>query len=391
MRINPPLALADKVQQIQSFHVMDIFAQAQALEREGKSIMHLEVGEPDFATPNEITEAGIQALKDNKTKYTPATGLPELKQAISGFYLQQYSKTVDPDTIIITPGASGALLLCLSVLLDSGDKVLMTDPGYPCNKNIVAMLGGETALIPVDEATNFLPSIDILNDVWDDKVKVLMLASPSNPTGSVIKPDLLIKLIDFCEQKNIALIVDEIYLGLTYDIEVESAVTQSDHCFVINSFSKYFCMTGWRLGWLVAPLQTIHSLDKVAQNIFLSAPTVAQYAALAAFDEDVIQQLELRRLEFKQRRDFLYPALENIGFKMRSKPQGAFYLYADCSELSSDSFQLVHDLLHQAGVAVTPGLDFGEYKSNSHIRFAYTQSHQQLQQAVDRMQQYFSV
>lgn len=391
MRIKTPLTLADKVRKIQSFHVMDIFAQAKALEQAGKSIVHLEVGEPDFDTPDDIIEAGVRALKYNKTKYTPATGLPELKRAISQFYSLHYSKIVDPETIIITPGASGALLLCLSVLLDNDDKVLMTDPGYPCNKNIVAMLGGQSCLIPVDETTNFLPSMEALHDVYDDKVKVLMVASPSNPTGSVIKPDLLAKLINFCEHKNIALIVDEIYLGLCYDIEVESAVTQSDHCFVINSFSKYFCMTGWRLGWMVAPQHTIESLDKVAQNIFLSAPTVAQYAALAAFDEAVIQQLELRRLQFKQRRDFLYPALEQIGFKMQSKPQGAFYLYADCSALSADSFQLAHDLLHQAGVAVTPGLDFGEYKSNSHIRFAYTQNQQRLQQAVDRMQQYFSV
>ncbi len=385
---------AQKLKEIQPFHVMDFLAQAQSLERQGHSIIHLEVGEPDFATPIKIVRAGRKALHENKTQYTAAAGLPELKQAISRFYLTRHLKEINPDSIMITPGASGALLLCLSALLDPGDKVLMMDPGYPCNKNIVTMLGGKPVLVPVSAESNFLPSIEALNNVWDEKVKALLVASPSNPTGSVIDSDLMAKLVDFSEQRNIALIVDEIYMGLTYDDEsnaaIQTAANTSDHCFVINSFSKYFCMTGWRLGWIVAPESAIKSLDKVAQNIFLAAPTTAQYAALSAFDAIVIKELEKRREEFKRRRDYLYPAIENLGFIMDKKPEGAFYLYADCSNFTTDSYKLTHDLLYKAGVAVTPGVDFGTYKSNTHIRFAYTRDLNQLKQAVQRLQQYFT-
>ena len=295
MPIKKSLNYAQKLSEVQPFHVMDILAQAHKLERQGHSIIHLEVGEPDFPTPTKIINAGTQALQDNKTRYTAASGLPELKQAIAHFYSTHHHKQINPESILITPGASGALLLCLSVLLDSGDKVLMTDPGYPCNKNIVTLLGAEPVLLTVQAETDFFPSIEALNDAWDEKVKVILIASPSNPTGSVISSNLLNELIGFCEQKNIALIVDEIYLGLTYDNgtnnSIQSAANSSEHCFVISSFSKYFCMSGWRLGWVVAPESAVKSLDKIAQNIFLAAPTIAQYAALRAFDDDVIQQL----------------------------------------------------------------------------------------------------
>ncbi len=386
------LKYAQRLTKVQPFHVMDFLAQAKALEGQGESIIHLEVGEPDFPTPKEIVNAGMLALQENKTQYTAATGLTELKEAIALFYSTKYSKVINPDTIVITPGASGALLLCLSILLDSGDKVLMTDPGYPCNKNIVTMLGAAPVLVPVEAETDFLPSVKDFSNAWDNSVKAILIASPANPTGSMISADLLAELVNFCELKNIALIIDEIYLGLSYDNDTlaQTAAKLSQHCFVINSFSKYFCMTGWRLGWLIAPETAVKSLDKIAQNIFLAAPTIAQYAALQAFDEKVIQQLESRREQFRQRRDYLYPALESLGFMMHKKPQGAFYLYADCSHLSDDSFHLTHELLYKAGVAMTPGIDFGHHKSNTHVRFAYTRDLGQLRQAVQRLQQYFS-
>ncbi|VAW71298.1 Valine--pyruvate aminotransferase [hydrothermal vent metagenome] len=386
------LQYAQRLTKIQPFHVMDILAQAKSLEGQGESIIHLEVGEPDFPTPTEIVNAGILALQENKTQYTAATGLTELKEAIALFYSTTYSKEINPDTILITPGASGALLLCLSILLDSGDKVLMTDPGYPCNKNIVTLLGASPVLVPLDADTDFLPSVEDFNDAWDDNVKAILIASPANPTGSVIPSDLLAELINFCELKNIALIIDEIYLGLSYEDDnlVQTSANISKHCFVINSFSKYFCMTGWRLGWIIAPESAVKSLDKIAQNIFLAAPSIAQHAALHAFDEKVIQQLEIRREEFRQRRDYLYPALESLGFIINKKPQGAFYLYAECSNLTEDSFHLSNELLYKAGVAVTPGIDFGHHKSNTHVRFAYTRNLAQLQQAIQRMQLYFS-
>ena len=367
---------------------MDILAQAKALSQQGKSICHLEVGEPDFATVKPVIDAGIDALKQLKTHYTPALGLPELRQAIADYYARNFSVTIDPQRIIVTPGASGALQLALLCLLDAGDNVLLADPGYPCNKNIAQILAAEAIAVPVSAASNYQLDATTVAQHWNHKTRAAMVATPSNPTGTVLPREQLSLLLQCIAEKQGTLIVDEIYQGLVYDTENYTALEVSDECFVINSFSKYFGMTGWRVGWMVVPDMYVESIDRIAQNIFLAAATVSQYAALVALKQETQVLLDERRDEFKRRRDFLLPALQQLGFEVAVKPQGAFYIYANCSNFTDDSYQWVKDLLLQQGVALTPGIDFGKHQANVHCRFAYTQSLDVLQQAVEKIDKF---
>lgn len=376
---------AMRMADIQPFHVMALLARAKELEAQGKSIVHMEIGEPDFVTPQPVIDAGKNAIDQGLTHYTPATGLLVLRKAIADYYLTTYQQSVAAEQIIVTPGASGALLLALGVLINPGDEVLMADPGYPCNRNFVRFLEGKVNSIPVDSTTDYQLNRKLIEQHWNEKTTVVMLATPSNPTGTLIAKEELVAIAEYVASKNACLIVDEIYHGLVYDDQLPTALALPGNVFVINSFSKYFNMTGWRLGWLAAPLAYVSDLDKLAQNLFLAAPTVSQYAALAAFETETIAILEQRRDEFRQRRDYLLPALRELGFKIKTQPQGAFYLYADCSALTDDSFQFVHDLLEQAGVAVTPGIDFGENRASQHVRFAYTTSLDKLKVGVERI------
>ncbi len=382
--------MARRMKDIQPFHVMAILARARELEASGRSVIHMEIGEPDFVTPAPILKAGQQAMTQGLTHYTPATGLPELREAIAGFYQDKYGQSISSKRIIVTPGASGALLLTLGVLINPGDQVLMADPGYPCNRNFVRFMEGSAVGIPVDGATQYQLNKELIEENWTDSTVAVMLASPSNPTGTLVSGESLKEIAAFVKSKNGYLIVDEIYHGLIYDEEYNTALAVSDDVFVINSFSKYFSMTGWRLGWLVAPDAYINGLDKLAQNLFLAAPTTAQHAALAAFNEDTKAILDKRRDEFKQRRDFLLPALRELGFKISGTPQGAFYLYADCSAFTQDSYQFAIQLLEDEGVAITPGIDFGQNKANTHLRFAYTTSLENLREGVKRIRAYLA-
>lgn len=379
---------AQRLAHIQPFHVMDLLAQARELEAKGRDIIHMEVGEPDFPTSAPVINAGIKAIATGNIHYTPALGLPALREAIAGFYAQRYGLNINPNRIVITPGASGALLLALGVLLDPEKKVMMADPGYPCNLNFVRFLGGIPQTVNVDATTDFQLTSDRVRQNWSDETSVLMLASPSNPTGTLINHHEIKSIAGFVNQKKAGLIVDEIYHGLIYDEQAQTALSISDDIFVINSFSKYFGMTGWRLGWMVAPEYVIKDIDKLAQNLFLAAPTTAQYAALAAFDKDNIAILEQRREEFKQRRDFLLPALRQLGFEIPITPQGAFYLYANCERFTDDSFAFAQKLLNEIGVAVTPGKDFGTNQPEKYLRFSYTTSMQKIEEAVQRLQKF---
>jgi len=382
---------AQRLACITPFHVMKLLARARELEAQGRCVVHMEIGEPDFVTPQPVTDAGIRALQRGQTHYTPAAGLPELREAIARHYQDQFGVTVDAGRILITPGASGALQLILAVLVDPGSQVLMADPGYPCNRNFVYLYDGEPVLIPVGPEQGYQLSTDMLEQYWTGRTRCVMLASPSNPTGTVVSGDTLQAMLDFIRQRKGSLIVDEIYQNLCYHGKPQTALALGEDIFVINSFSKYFGMTGWRLGWLVAPEAYVDDLDMLAQNLFLAASTPAQHAALAAFEAPTREVLEQRRQEFQRRRDYLLPALRALGFGIPVEPQGAFYLYAECSRFTEDSFVFATNLLEKAGVAITPGIDFGHYKAGGHVRFAYTTSMEKLQQGVERLEEFIKV
>lgn len=377
--------LSKRSNKLSPFHVMDILAQAKALSQQGKTIYHMEVGEPDFPTAECIVNAGIDALKQSKTHYTPALGLPELRNAVAEYYDRKFSAKIDPHRIIITPGASGAIQLAIACLLDPGENILLADPGYPCNRNIAQVLAVETVAVPVGAESYYQLNAGLVAKNWNDKTRAAMVATPSNPTGTLLPADHLVELCQLIRKNKGRLIVDEIYQGLVYDADDYTALEFSDECFVINSFSKYFGMTGWRVGWMVVPEDYVDAIDRIAQNIFLAPPTVSQYAALTALKADTQIELDSRRDEFKRRRDFLLPALEQLGFDIAVKPQGAFYIYANCERFTEDSFSWVKQLLNEQGVALTPGIDFGDHLANKHCRFAYTQSLEQLERAVDKI------
>jgi aspartate/methionine/tyrosine aminotransferase len=377
--------LSKRSNQLSPFHVMDILAQANLLSQQGKTIYHLEIGEPDFPTAECIINSGIEALKQFKTHYTPALGLPELRNAVAEYYDRKFSVKINPQRIVITPGASGAIQLAISSLLDAGENILLADPGYPCNRNIAQILAAEAIAIPVGADSYYQLNADLVAKHWNEKTRAAMVATPSNPTGTLLPENQLMELCQFVEQKKGRLIVDEIYQGLVYDVNDTTTLAFSDECFVINSFSKYFGMTGWRIGWMVVPECYVNAIDRIAQNIFLAPPTISQYAALTALKSDTQVELDERRDEFKKRRDFLLPALQQLGFKVAVKPQGAFYIYANCEDFTDDSFTWVKQLLNEQGVALTPGIDFGNYLANKHCRFSYTQPIEVLQQAVDKI------
>ncbi len=369
---------------IEPFHVMAILAQAQALEADGRDIVHLEIGEPDFATPAPIVEAGIAALRTGHTHYTGALGLPVLREAIAEFHATRWQTAVDPARIVVTPGASGALLLALGLLAGPEDEVLMADPGYPCNRHFAAFCDARAISIPVGADTGFQLTLESIERHASHATRAVLIASPSNPTGTAVAPEELVRIHAWCQTRGVALIVDEIYLALTYDGS-EFTAAQWDDVFVINSFSKFFMMTGWRLGWLVAPAWAMQSMERLAQNLFLAASTPAQHAALAAFSPAVLKELETRKTELRSRRDYLLPALRERGFVIPVTPQGAFYLYADCSRFSSDSQTFTRRLLEHAGIAATPGIDFGMNGAAHHVRFAYTQPLPRLTEAMTRL------
>lgn len=388
MASNPHIAR--RMRGIAPFYVMDLLAEIRALEAAGRHVVHMEIGEPDFVTPEPIVRAGIEALQAGRTHYTPATGLMELREAIARHYAERHGVEVSPARIIITPGASGALQLVMGVLLNPGEQVLMADPGYPANRHFARLFDADALSVPVGPQTGYQLTADLLRQHWTGRSVSALVASPSNPTGTLASREELAAMAEFVAAKGGGLIVDEIYHGLVYDEEAVTALAVSDDVFVVNSFSKYFGMTGWRLGWVVAPEAYVREIDKLAQNIFLAAPTPAQYAALAAFTPETSAILEQRRQTFRERRDFLLPELRALGFDIPVVPQGAFYLYADIRRLAEDSTQLCRQLLERAGVALTPGIDFGSHRAAEHLRIAYTTSLEELRTGVERLRGFFN-
>lgn len=377
--------LARRTADIQPFHVMELLRRARELEAQGRDIIHMEVGEPDFPTPQPMIAAATRFLATGDVHYTPALGLPMLRDAISRFYHDRFGADVAPERIIVTPGASGALMLALAATTDPGDEWLLPDPGYPSNRHLVRSFEGVARALPVNADTRYQPTADQIEAVWSARTRGVIVASPSNPTGTLLDAADIATLRGCVRTRGGTLIVDEIYQGLTYGVDASTVAGTLDDVFVVNSFSKYFGMTGWRLGWLVAPQAYVREIEKLAQHFFISPSAPAQHAALAAFAPPTIEMLEGRRHEFAARRDTLLPALRELGFVVAAEPQGAFYIYADIAGLADDSEILARRLIEEAGVAATPGLDFGDNQPRRHLRIAYTTRQERLLEAVERI------
>jgi aspartate/methionine/tyrosine aminotransferase len=384
------LRVAERISGIQPFYVMELLRRAKELEAQGKDIIHMEIGEPDFTTPRTILNAAIAHTATGKVRYTSAAGLTELRQKIAGFYRLRYGVNIPERRVFVTPGATGAFLLALGASLNPGEEVLMADPCYPCNSNFVQLYDGKTRTIPVDADSRYQLTGDLIERHWSADTKGVLIASPSNPTGTMIPRAEFKKAIEMTHRLGGCFYSDEIYHGLVYGEKAATALEFSDDTFVINSFSKYFGMTGWRIGWLIVPEMFIEAIEKLSQNIFISTSSDAQHAALAAFDESTLAELEDRRREFEKRRDFLYAALVRLGFEIPIKPEGAFYIYARCAKFTDDSFRFALDLLESEGVAVTPGKDFGMHEAHHALRFAYTTSLDRLAEAVQRLERFIT-
>ena len=366
---------------------MDVLARAHALEAAGRRVVHMEIGEPDFSAAPQVVEAAVRALRDGRTAYTATLGLPALRQAVGEHYRSCFGVRVSDSRIAITAGASGGLLLTLALYVNPGDEILVPDPGYPGYRHMVRAFEGTARALKVAPASNFQPTLEMVRAAWGPRTRGLLLGSPSNPTGTVIARKELEGIARFIAQRGGVLIVDEIYQGLVYGESAATAIGLPGEVVVVNSFSKYFCMTGWRLGWVVLPQRRIREFEKLAQHLFICAPAISQHAALACFSAGTLKVLERRRREFQRRRDFLVPALERAGLVVPARPSGAFYVYADCG---GDGRRFAFDLLARGGVAATPGIDFGANGTQRYVRFAYTRSMADLEEAARRVKKFCS-
>ena len=390
------MRIASRAQRIEPFYVMEVAKAASTLAREvahsDAPMIFLNIGEPDFTAPPLVQQAAEKAVRDGRTQYTDATGLSALRERISAWYGQRFGINVPASRIVVTAGASAALQLACLALIEAGDEVLMPDPSYPCNRHFVSAAEGTAVLLPTTAAERFQLSADKVQAAWGDKTRGVLLASPSNPTGTSIDPSELRRIHEVVSARGGITLVDEIYLPLSYDERYgQTALALSDDIISINSFSKYFNMTGWRLGWLVVPEALVPVVERLAQNLFICPSTIAQHAALACFEAESLLEYERRRAEFKARRDYFIPALNAMGLNVPVMPDGAFYAWADCSAACAklgvkDSWDLSFALMQQAHVAVTPGRDFGSADTGRFIRFSTANSMPQLQQAVARLQ-----
>ena len=384
MTIND-LSIADRMRTVNPFRVMEVLRRAKELEAQGVDVVHMEVGEPDFTTARPIIDAAHVALDRGLTQYSAAAGIPALREAVSAWYERCYGVKVSSRRIFITPGASGGLNLLANLLINPGDGVLLADPSYPCNRNFIRLMGGIPQLIPVTPAQRFQPDVPLLEQHATAVTRGVWAASPGNPTGTCLAREELERISAWTRARKYHLLLDEIYHGLHYRDDMPSLLQIDQGGFVVNSFSKYFGMTGWRIGWIVVPESCCEKTDILAQNLFIAASTIAQHAALAAFEESTLEILEQRRAEFRMRRDYLARALREIGFGIPILTDGAFYIYADISRFSGDSESFCRNMLEQHGVAITPGTDFGEHDSTRFVRFAFTTGMVQLEKAVDRL------
>ncbi|MFN3788895.1 pyridoxal phosphate-dependent aminotransferase [Massilia sp.] len=383
------LQVAQRVHAIEPFRVMEMVKAAGEMKRGGIDVISMSVGEPDFTAPDIVAHAAMEAIKGGLTQYTDSLGLRELREAISGHYATHHGLDIDPRRIVVTAGASAGLLLACAALVAEGDQVLMPDPCYPCNRHFVSAFGGRPVLVPADSGDRYQLSAAHVAANWNARTRGVLVASPSNPTGTSMTPEQLRDMLAAVRARGGFAIIDEIYQGLSYDHKPVSALAFDPSVITVNSFSKYFSMTGWRLGWLVVPDALVPTFEKLAQNLFICAPTVAQQAALACFTPEALAIYEERRREFQRRRDFLVPALRELGFQVPVMPDGAFYVYADMSALphadAGDSTAFAWSVLRDAHVAIVPGDDFGFAAPGRHVRFSYATRLERIEEAVGRL------
>jgi len=389
------MKVSARAQRIEPFYVMEMAKAAKALAAQvaqtDQPMIFLNIGEPDFTAPALVQQAAARAIHDGQTQYTAATGLPELRERISHWYATRFHVQVPAQRIVVTAGASAALQLACLALIESGDEMLMPDPSYPCNRHFVSAADGQAVLIAANAAQRFQLSADQVAQAWGHNTRGVLLASPSNPTGTSIAYDELRRIHQQVSDRGGITLVDEIYLGLSHDTQfARSALAIDEQIISINSFSKYFSMTGWRLGWLVVPEPLVPVIERLAQNLFICPSTISQYAALACFEPDSLTEYEQRRAEFKARRDFFIPALNALGLTVPVMPDGAFYAWADCSAACDKlgvvgSWDLAFEIMRRAHVAVTPGRDFGHAETAHFIRFSTASALPQLREAIERL------
>jgi aspartate/methionine/tyrosine aminotransferase len=388
------MKLASRLDHIEPFYVMECAKAADAIARSpacdpaqaGEPMIFLNIGEPDFTAPPLVQEAAERCLRSGRTQYTHATGLPALRERIAAWYGSRFGVDVDPARIVITAGASAALQLTTLALFEAGDEVLMPDPSYPCNRHFVSATGATPRLLPASPQARFQLDADSVRAHWTPATRGVLLASPSNPTGTSIAPAEMAAIVQAVRERGGVTLVDEIYLGLSYDEAFgASALSLGDDVISINSFSKYFSMTGWRLGWLVLPPALVPAVEKLAQNLYICASSVAQHAALACFEPESIAEYERRRAAFRERRDFVVPALNALGLTVPVAPDGAFYAWADCSRFSASSWDFCFDMMQRAHVALTPGRDFGPAAAERYLRLSFASGMGQLQDALARL------
>ncbi len=366
---------------------MDVLARAHALEAAGRRVIHMEIGEPDFGAPPQVAAAAVRALAEGRTSYTAALGLPELREAIAAYHRERLGEPVEAASVAVSAGASGGLLLALALYVDPGDEVLVPDPGYPGYRHFVRAFEGRAVPLALQAASGFQPTLEMVRAAWGPRTLGLVLGSPSNPTGTLIAAAELARIAEFVAGRGGVLVLDEVYRGLVY-APPEPAPRLPGEVVRIGSFSKYFCMTGWRLGWVRLPEARTRDFEKLAQHLFISPSALAQHAALAAFLPETLAVLEARRAEFRRRRDFLVPALERAGLRVPARPEGAFYVYADCAGVAADAKRFALELLEREAVAATPGIDFGMNGTRRCVRFAYTRAMADLEEAARRLERF---
>ena len=371
-------------EELSPFYVMEVLERAKEIEAQGEKVIHFEVGEPDFATPQAIADEAINSIREKDTKYTHSLGIPELRQAVSTNYYENYGVDIDPKRIVITMGSSPALYLSIISLIDLGDEVIITDPHYACYPQIIKIAGGIPKTFRIYEEEGFQINIDRLKEVVSPKTKAILINSPANPTGAVLKPDVMEEIVGL----GIRVISDEIYHGLVYGGVVKTIFEFSDSTFAVNGFSKFYSMTGWRLGYLIAPEEFVRPIQKLQQNLFISPNSFVQKAGVAALKEAKADALQMAE-KFNDRRKVMIDGLKGLGFGITSEPEGAFYVFVNASKINPNSHELAFDILEKANVAVTPGIDFGE-GGEGYLRFSYATSITDIQEGIKRIRDYIN-